>query len=90
LKNAQQLLYIIKDILDFNLIRKDSLKLLLAPVKIRDIASELVENFRTQKFFRKLDIISEIDDDVPEFVVTDRERLKRIIWHLMTNAIKYT
>ncbi len=88
--SADSLLQIINDILDFSKIEAGLLDFDPHPFKLNDTVNTavLTVSFRAQE--KDLDIIQEIDEDVPNHVIGDSVRIRQVLINLLTNAIKFT
>ncbi|MGD9637535.1 MAG: response regulator [Alphaproteobacteria bacterium] len=88
--SSQSLLYIINDILDFSKIETGKLE--LAKVKfnldgvLRNLATILAMNSRG----KDLEVLFNIQSDLPNNLVGDPQRLEQILINLSSNAIKFT
>ena len=86
-KNSDRLLNLVKQLLDFRKIEKDSFKLTLAPADVNLIVSETVERFKLMRPEVDFKICFESDDAV---LNVDSEALVKVLSNLLTNAVKYT
>ena len=88
--STERLLALMNDILDFS--RLEALKLGLVEKQFNLI--QLVENALDLAAIpaaqKGLDLAYRIDDDVPEILLGDANRLAQILTNLLTNAIKFT
>ncbi|MBD2858584.1 response regulator [Spongiibacter sp. KMU-158] len=87
---AGNLLTIINDILDFSKLEAGKLVLDKGPVSIRDVLEETLQMQAPAALDKQLDLILDIDLDVPETVESDALRLKQVFTNLVSNAIKFT
>lgn len=91
-QSTNNLLAIIGDILDFSKIEAGKLSLENTDVNIRDIVDDVYQilsaNLLTYK--KEIDLVPEIDKDVPEWVAGDATRIRQILTNLIGNAIKFT
>ena len=60
------------------------------PVNLKDQVNDVIGLFELRASIRKIDLISEIDPEIPEDFCTEPRRLKQILLNLMSNAMKFT
>ena len=88
-RNADRLLTLVNQLLDFEKIEKEKLSLSLRPETINDIVQDVVERFRLS--FRQQDkdfAYSAGDGDIVAMV--DNEAFTKIVSNMFTNALKYS
>jgi signal transduction histidine kinase/ligand-binding sensor domain-containing protein/DNA-binding response OmpR family regulator len=88
--SAQSLLGIINDILDLSKIEAGKLELEMIKTDINEIINKSIEIIRYPSFEKNLELLLEIQPDIPRFLVTDPTRLRQILINLMGNAVKFT
>lgn len=88
--SSKQLLSIVNDILDFSKIEEKKLRLEMAPFNLKKEMGLLKELFDANAKEKGIDLVLEIDTNVPSHVISDQYRLKQIISNLLSNAIKFT
>jgi len=88
--SAQSLLEIINDILDFSKIEAGKLE--LAPIKtdIVEIVEQVCEMVKYQAIQKELELLLNIQPNIPRYGFVDPIRLKQILVNLISNAIKFT
>jgi len=84
------LLNLINSILDMTQIRNNSIKLTPTFFKLEEILDEIDSIFRPQCEPKGLNFQILTDNDVPESITTDRNRLTQILINLLANAFKFT
>jgi PAS domain S-box-containing protein len=88
--SAESLLVLINDILDFSKIESGHLEMESVPVNlckcIEDVLGINAQNSRT----KNLELVYEMEDDVPEWIMGDASRLRQILMNLVGNAVKFT
>jgi PAS domain S-box-containing protein len=84
------LMEIINDILDFSKIEAGKLELNIEEADLFGLVNQIVTLFKHQANFKKIDLILNIDPNVPQYIFTDSLRLKQIIMNLIGNALKFT
>ena len=79
----------IGDILDYSELEMKRVNVLIEEYRLSDILSELVAGL---KFFKRDDIelVIDVDPGLPAVMKTDAVKLKRVLWHVILNAINYT
>ncbi|MGH7980560.1 MAG: ATP-binding protein, partial [Limisphaerales bacterium] len=88
--SSEALLTIINDILDFSKIEAGKLELNPHPFSIRAAIEETLDLMAAKAFEKNLDLICEIDDEIPEKIEGDPLRLRQVLTNLLSNAIKFT
>ena len=88
--SSRSLLIIINDILDFSKIEAGKLELESAPVNVRDLLEDVAQALCVQAHAKGLEIVSDSDANVPEFISADAGRLRQVLINLCGNAIKFT
>ncbi|MCX6236231.1 MAG: response regulator [Bacteroidia bacterium] len=87
---GDNLLTVINDILDFSKIESGNMELEHEDFDLRGSVEEVMDLFSQRVASKGLDLIYEIDLDVPTQIVGDNLRLKQILINLINNAIKFT
>jgi signal transduction histidine kinase/ActR/RegA family two-component response regulator len=88
--SGEHLLMVINDILDFSKIEASKIDLVMAPINIRTYISNLCKPFVLQAKQKGIDFSFNVEDDVPQSLISDKLRLTQIITNLLSNAIKFT
>lgn len=89
-KSGYDLIHIINDILDYSKIESGNLELENQPVSIHNLTADLGNLLVLKAEEQNIDLIFDVDENVPEFVISDAVRLKQILTNLLGNAIKFT
>jgi len=84
------LLSLVNSILDLSQIRSNKLSLVNSRFTIKELLNEIVPLFDYFSLIKKLYLKIDIDENVPEAVITDKNRLSQIIINLLGNAFKFT
>ncbi len=87
---AEHLLGVINEILDFSKIDADRLFLELHDFDIHRAVVDSLELVAGQAKEKGLELLYEIDLDVPEAVTGDENRLRQVLVNLLANAVKFT
>ena len=89
-KSGNSLLQIINDILDLSKIEAGMMDIHLESTNVRDIADFVQQLFANQSSKKDVEIITEIQEDVPTSLMLDGARLRQILINLTGNALKFT
>lgn len=87
---GESLLNVINDILDFSKIEAGKMELEQKDFNLRNCIEEVLDVFANKANKMGLDLIYQIDFDVPLEIVGDSLRLRQVIINLVSNAIKFT
>lgn len=88
--SGNNLLLIINDILDISKIEAGQIKLEQRSFNLHKIAAEVIDLLEVKVKEQNDNLILNISDDVPQFIVGDSMRLKQILINLTNNAVKFT
>lgn len=89
-RNAKALSRLINDVLDLSKVEAGRLEVELAPMRVQDLAQDLVVLFDETAKAKDVDLTVSIDTACPESVQTDSTRLRQILINLVGNALKFT
>lgn len=87
---GENLLTVINDILDFSKIESGNMELEHGEFDLRKCIEEVLDVFAPKAAELKLDLIYEMDHNVPTQIIGDSTRLRQVIMNLVGNAIKFT
>lgn len=87
---GESLLGVINDILDFSKIESGKMELEEKDFDLRTCIEEVLDLFAGKATEIGLDLIYEIDANVPLQIIGDSLRLRQVIINLVSNAIKFT
>jgi len=90
MKNTSRLLSLISDLLDQAQMEAGKLTINLGPVKPAELLETLHGLMDKTASDKSLKLTGEIDDNLPEILIGDGERLQQILVNLVSNAIKFT
>ncbi len=88
--SSENLLNLINDILDFNKIESGKISLEERPFNIRELMQNLIYNLLPKAEEKEIDLIYEIDDPLPSFLIGDPVKIIQVLTNLIGNAIKFT
>lgn len=89
-ESATILIEIINNILDFSKIESGKLELNIEEINLYELTHHVIDIFKYQAIINKIDLILNIENNVPDFVFADSIRLKQILVNLIGNALKFT
>jgi len=87
---AESLLSIINDVLDFSRIEAQKLELESIPFDLRESLGETMKALSFRAHQKGLELVYDVQPDVPEGLVGDPTRIRQIAVNLVGNAIKFT
>ena len=88
--SADALLTIINDLLDFSKIDAGKLELLPVPFDVHALMSDVVRSLALRAHEKDLELVYQVDVDVPAGMRGDALRLRQVLVNLLSNAIKFT
>jgi two-component system sensor histidine kinase/response regulator len=87
---AKSLLGLLNDILDFSKVEAGKMRLDLHPFKLEELMSELSVILSANVGVKPLELLFDMDSDLPATLVGDAMRLQQVLINLGGNAIKFT
>ncbi|MCW9000879.1 MAG: transporter substrate-binding domain-containing protein, partial [Kangiellaceae bacterium] len=84
------LLHIINDILEISKIEAGKMTIEPGPVDVRQLITEVYQLFKDPMFEKGLEYSTRIDEEVPQFIISDNNRIRQILINLIGNAFKFT
>ena len=87
-KSVDRLIYIIKDLESINQLEIDELRLEFTNWKLKNLISEIVEQFEIKAKEKKIKIIHD-SNTTNFFVCADKGKISQVLSNLISNSIKY-
>jgi signal transduction histidine kinase/ligand-binding sensor domain-containing protein/DNA-binding response OmpR family regulator len=87
---GENLLGIINDILDFSKIESGKMELEEKDFDLRGCIEEVLDVFAGKAAVSGLDLVYQLDYEVPSQIIGDSLRLRQVLLNLVSNAIKFT
>jgi PAS domain S-box-containing protein len=87
-RNADTLIKLVSDVLDTSRIVTGKLRLDHAPFELGEIVREALETQRHAVQAKRLNLHTHIDENVR--MIGDADRLRQVVWNLVSNATKFT
>lgn len=88
--SSNSLLGVINDILDLSKIEAGKFKITRTETDLPALCHAVVNLLRIRAKEKRLELITELDPDLPQHVLADSLRLNQILMNLIGNAIKFT
>ncbi|MGA8598539.1 MAG: response regulator [Bryobacteraceae bacterium] len=88
--SAESLLSILNDILDLSKVEAGKLELEQVRFELRDNLQEWLRAMCPAAHQKGLELLCDVDANVPQMIVIDPVRLRQIVYNLVGNAIKFT
>jgi signal transduction histidine kinase/DNA-binding response OmpR family regulator len=88
--SAESLLTVINDVLDFSKIEAGMLDLEAIPFDLRESLGETMKALSFRAHQKGLELIYDVQPDVPEALLGDPSRIRQIIVNLVGNSTKFT
>ncbi len=89
-KSGTDLLVLINEVLDLSKIEAGKMNINVETVSLRNFTRELVREFKHHAEKKGLKLNVSLDEELPESIRTDPQRLNQILKNLLSNAIKFT
>ncbi len=88
--SADNLLVIINDILDYSKIEAGKIVIEYVKFNLSKLIDNVIETFRPKAKEHNIQLLLDLDDNLPEDLIGDRVRVSQILINLIGNAIKFT
>ena len=89
-ESANSLMNIVNDVLDFSKIESGKFELNVEEVDLFELTQQVVDLFQYQAQQKRLNLILNKAENLPQFILADSVRLKQILVNLLSNALKFT
>lgn len=89
-ESANILIHIVNEVLDFSKIEAGKLELEISKTDLFQLSNQVIDLFKYQTIKKKIDLVVNIDANVPQFIQADVTRLKQVLVNLISNAVKFT
>ncbi|GAB1263068.1 hybrid sensor histidine kinase/response regulator [Aurantivibrio plasticivorans] len=89
-RSGQGLLSVINEILDLSKLEAGKISLESLPIQLSKILDQCLSLFAYEAQRKNISLTFELDENVPEVVVGDENRLQQVLINLLGNAVKFT
>jgi len=90
MESAASLLAVINDVLDFSKIEAGKMEPSPVAFNLVELVEQTVRGLALRAHQKKLELVFEMERDVPGHIVADPVRLRQVLVNLVGNAIKFT
>lgn len=87
---GKHLLGVINDVLDFAKVESGKLEVDTHPTAWREVVEHAIELLRGRAEEKGLRLVTQIPDELPNWIQVDGMRLEQILVNLLSNAVKFT
>ncbi len=87
---GKSLLTLINDILDLSKIEAGKLEIMIKEVNLTKLIKEIDLIFRESTVKKGLNLIIDVDEEVPDIVLLDEARVRQVLLNLVGNSLKFT
>ena len=89
-KTTDNMLSLVNDILDISKIEAQKLSIESTEFNLRESLFEVLHGLTVRASLKGLELICDMDEDVPDWLVGDKKRGMQILTNLVGNALKFT
>ncbi len=88
--SADSLLVLLNDLLDVSKIDAGKLTIESEPFRLRESLDDAIRSLAPRAFEKGLELVCDVEPEVPDEVIGDVFRLRQVLTNLITNAVKFT
>lgn len=81
---------LVNNVLDFSKIESGKLELNIEELDLYELTHQVIDLFKHQASLKNIDLLLNVDKNLPHYVFADSIRLKQILVNLIGNALKFT
>ena len=90
-KSCNRLLNIVNDTIEISKVQSNQEEIFKTNTNIKEVVNDVLKDFKNSIAQKNIEIEVNINiSDEESIIKTDKYKLKRIIWHLLSNAVKFT
>ena len=87
---ADNLLGLLNDILDLSRVEAGKITLEKIEIQLHNIVKSICKGFEVVARNKGVEVLTNINEDVPELIIGDPVRIRQVLTNLINNAIKFT
>ncbi|MBR2750443.1 MAG: response regulator [Clostridiales bacterium] len=87
---GNSLLSIVNDILDFSKIESGKMEIINVRYQLTSVINDIINIINVRIADKNLDLVVDVDPNIPAEMVGDEIRLRQILLNLLNNAVKFT
>ena len=89
-RSSHHLLELINDILELSKVEAGKIEINLEDFDLFNLIADLESFFIAKTQEKKISFITQISQEVPQFITTDKRKLRQVLLNLASNAVKFT
>lgn len=89
-RSGEHLLTLINNVLDFSKVEAGKMSLNEINFDLYQLLDDLEDMFGLKAESKRLQLLFELEDDVPRYIRTDQLKLRQVLVNLLNNALKFT
>ena len=88
--SGNNLIYLINNILDFSKLESGKIKIEKYEFNLQNLIDEVIKMLEIKAIDEDIEILAEIEKNIPQIVIGDKIRLNQVLINLINNALKFT
>jgi signal transduction histidine kinase/ActR/RegA family two-component response regulator len=89
-RSATSLLELVDDVLDYSKMEAERIEINSKAIDPVIVIEEIERSYRPQALEKNLDLLLEIDPEIPKEIIGDPLRIRQVLVNLISNALKFT
>ncbi len=89
-RSGEHLLSLINSVLEMSKIEAGRIELYPIPFDLHQLLESIESLFQPRVQAKQLELLLELDPNVPRYVITDENKLRQVLVNLLSNAVKFT